>query len=92
MGIGTNRFHDVPGASDEGLLVALAAAAGGLVVLRLVLEGALHAGLTTIPPDVAEFVSMMNFAAPASDWRVLAFVVAGAIVSTALLQPPAPRP
>src|SRR5207344_650935 len=64
----------------ESLLLALAAAAGGLAISRLVLETAVHLAVTTMPPEMAERV---DFAAPAADWRVLAFLLCGAIVSTA---------
>jgi len=82
------RFEGRPARSalvtgnTESLLLALAAAAGGLVVSRLFLEGALHAAITTMPPDLAEPASLMNLDAPSSDWRVLVFLVAGAVVST----------
>ena len=45
-------------------------------------RGALSAAMTTIPPEFVQFVSLLNLAAPAADWRVLMFLVAGAVVST----------
>jgi predicted permease len=82
LSLGAARRRIIRQLLTESLLLSLAAAAGGLVVSRLFLESALHAAITTMPPDVAEFVSLMNFAATGPDWRVLVFVVAGAIVST----------
>jgi hypothetical protein len=38
--------------------------------------------ITTLPPEIAQFVILFNLAAPTPDWRVLVFVGAGAIVST----------
>jgi len=38
--------------------------------------------MTTIPPEFVQFVSLLNLAAPAADWRVRIFLVAGAVVST----------
>jgi predicted permease len=82
LSLGASRRRIIRQLLTESLLLSLAAAAGGLVVSRLFLESALHAAITTMPPDVAEFVSLMNFAATGPDWRVLVFVVAGAIAST----------
>jgi hypothetical protein len=47
-----------------------------------VLEGVLYAAITTIPPDFADFVSLLNLATPGSDWRVLVFLIVGALAST----------
>jgi hypothetical protein len=49
-------------------------------VSRLVLERASYEVTTTMPPEVVELV---NFGVPAADWRVLVFLLAGAIVATA---------
>ena len=38
--------------------------------------------ITTLPPEIARLVSLLNVTAPTADWRVLVFLVAGAIVST----------
>jgi hypothetical protein len=60
-------------------MLALAAAACGLAVSRICLEGALYAASITMPPQFAEAVDL---SAPSADWRVLLFLIAGAVVST----------
>jgi len=82
LSLGASRRRIVRQLLTESLLLALAAAACGVAVSQLFLQGALYAAVTTIPPDFAEFASMLNLAVPGWDWRVLAFLVAGAIVST----------
>ena len=82
LSLGASRWRIIRQLLTESLLLALAAAAGGLLVSRLFLEGALYAVITTLPPEIALFVNAFNLAAPAPDWRMLVFVVAGGIVST----------
>ena len=82
LSLGASRRRIIRQLLTESLLLALAAAACGLVVSRLFLEGALYAVLTTLPPEIAQFVNVFNLAAATLDWRMLVFLVAGAIVST----------
>jgi predicted permease len=83
LSLGASRRRIIRQLLTESLLLALAAAACGLVVSRLFLEGALYAVMSSIPPEFVQLVSVLNLAAPGSDWRMLVFLVAGAIVSTA---------
>ena len=82
LSLGASRRRIVRQLRTESFLLALAAAAGGLAISRVVVSGLLYALLNTIPPDFAQGMSLLNLVTPASDWRVLVFLIAGAIVST----------
>jgi hypothetical protein len=60
-------------------LLALAAAAGGYVVSRLALDGAVYWAMRTMPVDLGD----VNLSVPDADWRVALFLVVSAIVATA---------
>lgn len=83
LSLGASRRRVVRQLLTESLLLALAAAACGLVVSRLFLEGALRAAMSSIPPEFAQVAGLLNLAAPGSDWRLIVFLVAAAVVSTA---------
>ena len=82
LSLGASRRRVLRQLLTESLLLALAAAVCGLGIARVFLDTVLYAATATIPPDLAEFVTAFNLRTPASDWRVLVFLVVGAMVST----------
>jgi predicted permease len=79
LSIGASRGRIIRQLLTESLILALASAACGYAVSRLFLEGALFAAIATMPADLAEHV---DIGIPSADWRMLVFLVAGAVVST----------
>jgi predicted permease len=82
LSLGASRRRIIRQLLTESLMLSLAAAICGVVVARLLLDGALYAVIITLPPEIAQFMSLFNLTAPTSDWRVLVFLVVGAIAST----------
>src|SRR5262245_11014599 len=79
LSIGASRLRIVRQLLTESVLLASAAAAGGYVVSRLALQGAVYWAMRTMPLDLGD----VNFSVPAADWRVALFLVVSAIAATA---------
>ncbi len=80
LSIGASRRRIVRQLMTESLLLGLAAAAGGYLISRLALEGAVYWALRTMPVDIGDG----NLYVPAADWRVAVFLVAAALAATGL--------
>jgi predicted permease len=78
LSLGASRRRIVRQLMTESVLLALAAAGGGFLISRLLLEGAVSWVLRTMPVDVGD----INVSVPAADWRVALFLVMGAIVAS----------
>jgi predicted permease len=78
LSLGASRRRIVRQLMTESVLLALAAAAGGYLISRLELEGAVYWALQAMPVDIGD----INLAVPAADWRVAAFLVVAAVAAT----------
>lgn len=78
LSLGASRPRIVRQLMTESVLLGLAAAAGGYLISRLVLEGSVYWALRTMPVDVGD----INVGVPAADWRVAMFLVVGAVAAT----------
>lgn len=81
LSLGATRGRIVRQLLTENFLLALAAAALGFLVSRALLAGSIHLTLSILPPESMELVDL---AVLPSDWRVLAFLFGGALVSTVM--------
>jgi putative ABC transport system permease protein len=81
LSIGASRRRIVRQLLTESVLLAVAAAAGGYVISRLALEGAVYWAMRTLPVDLGD----VSFSVPAADWRVALFLVLAAIAATAFV-------
>jgi predicted permease len=78
LSLGASRRRIVRQLMTESVLLALAAAAGGYLISRLALEGAVYWALRTTPVDIGD----INLGVPAADWRVAVFLVVAAVAAT----------
>jgi predicted permease len=78
LSLGASRRRIIRQLLTESLLLALASAALGFAVSRAVLGVAIYAVTSTMPPDLGD----ITIEAAAADWRVVLFLIAGAMAST----------
>ena len=78
LSLGATRRRIVRQLMTESLLLALMAAAAGFVISRVALAVIINALMTSMPPDIGD----VRLLIPDADWRVLLFLIAGAVVST----------
>ena len=78
LSLGATRRRIVRQLMTESLLLALMAAAAGFLISRVALAVIVNALMTSMPPDIGD----VRLLVPDADWRVLLFLLAGAVVST----------
>ena len=79
LSLGASRGRLIRQLLTESLLLALAAAVLGFILSRLAIDGTVFAVMSTVAPELAENFTL---SAPAGDWRVILFLVVGAMAST----------
>jgi predicted permease len=78
LSLGASRRRIVRQLMTESVLLGLAAAAGGYLISRLALEGAVYWALQKMPVDIGD----INLGVPGADWRVAVFLVVAAVAAT----------
>ncbi|HTM05336.1 MAG TPA: ABC transporter permease [Vicinamibacterales bacterium] len=79
LSLGATRRRLVRQLLTEGLVLGAAASALAYPISRLLAGGVMSVAVNSIPPEFAE---QINFTVPEGDWRVLPFLIVGAVTAT----------
>ena len=79
LSLGASRRRIIRQLLTESLLLAIVAAGAGFLISRVALGATIYSVLNTMPPDLGD----IRLEVPDADWRVLLFLLLGAIVATA---------
>ena len=78
LAIGASRRRVVLQLLTESLLLALVSAALAFGISRVVLTSVFYAVTSTFPPELGD----ISLQVPPADWRVVSFLIGGAVVAT----------
>jgi predicted permease len=81
LSLGATRRRLVRQLLTEGLVLGAVASALAYPISRLLGAGVMSVMLRSVPPEFAE---QLNFSMPEGDWRVLPFLIAGAVAATVM--------
>jgi predicted permease len=84
LSLGATRWRIVRQLLTENLLLALVAAGLAFLVSRALLAGSLRMVLSILPPEFTEPTDSAGLTVPPGDWRVWAFLLGGAFLSTVM--------
>jgi predicted permease len=79
LSLGASRRRLVRQLLTEGLVLGAAASALAYPMSRALADGVMSLMVSSVPPEFAE---QINFSAPEGDWRVLPFLIVGAVAAT----------
>ena len=79
LSLGASRRRIIRQLLTESLLLAIVAAGAGFLISRVALEATLYSVMNSLPPDLGD----IRLEVPDADWRVLLFLLLGAVVATA---------